>query len=65
MISIESTVRIYWRDQRIRVVPPVARAGANATGAGGAKASSVDYVIVNRDPVKRLWFPDVFVDKVK
>ncbi len=52
VISLESTLRLSWYDRRLRVHLP-------------DEKSNRTYLLFNRDPVKNIWFPDVFVDKAK
>ena len=57
-ISLESTIRMQWYDKRISL---------NLQNASLIRKDSdgVRYVLFNRDPVKDIWFPDVFIDKAK
>ena len=57
-ISLESTIRLKWYDKRITLNITDDDPYVRATKEG-------KYLLFNRDPVKKLWFPDVFVDKAK
>ena len=53
VVSMESTVRIQWHDTRINVTLPPDH------------PKDMDYLLFNRDPIRDIWFPDVFIDKAK
>jgi hypothetical protein len=53
-ISLESTIRLSWYDERVK-------AKENAT----SQNKNLGYIIINRDPARDFWFPDVYIDKAK
>ena len=53
-ISVESTIRLSWYDERIR---------PNIESTTSEK--NVGYILINRDPAERFWFPDIYIDKAK
>ena len=53
-ISLESTIRLSWYDERIK---------ANTNSA--SKDKNLGYIIINRAPVEHFWFPDIYIDKAK
>ncbi len=48
MIRLETTLRFYWNDSRIDVALP--------------DDDRLGYVLRNRDTIKDIWFPDIYVD---
>ena len=55
-ISLESTIRMRWFDTRITLTN---------TSDLAYKTSEGRYLLFNRDPVRELWFPDVFIPRAK
>ena len=49
-ISVETTLRMYWRDRRV---------------APKALAPGEEYVSLNGKAVESFWIPDIFVDQAK
>ena len=57
-VSLESTIRLYWFDERITI----------AKGTSNLRYDTKldeHYLLFNRNPVKHLWFPDVFIAHAK
>lgn len=52
LITLETTLRLYWRDPRLQVEHLL-----------GNKSS--DYVLLHPDTSKFIWFPDVYIDFAK
>lgn len=50
-ISLDMVLRMYWDDSRVEVRLPI--------------NDSLGYVLRTREPLKDLWFPDLYIDKVK
>ena len=48
-LSLETSLRMFWKDERISSVP----IGGN------------DFVIVNGKAIDNFWIPDVFIDQAK
>ena len=55
-ISLESTIRMRWFDKRITLTN---------TSDLAYKTSEGRYLLFNRDPVRELWFPDVYIPRAK
>ena len=53
-ISLESTIRLSWYDERVK---------ARNISTNGNK--NLGYIILNRDTVELFWFPDMYIDKAK
>merc|ERR550539_1685427 len=48
-ITMETSIRMYWRDGRIRSKPKL--------------NSGVEFVSLNGDQIHRFWIPDIFIDQ--
>ena len=55
-ISLESTIRMRWFDKRITLTN-----NSELT----YRTDEGRYLLFNRDPVRELWFPDVFIQRAK
>ena len=53
-ISLESTIRLSWYDERVK-----------ARNTSTNENKNLGYIILNRDPVELFWFPDMYIDKAK
>ncbi|TRY76623.1 hypothetical protein TCAL_16006 [Tigriopus californicus] len=53
MITLETTLGLSWYDRRIQVHIP--------TDGGQAR----EYILINRNPIGSIWFPDIFLDHAK
>ncbi len=52
LLSLECTIRMFWRDKRISLAP-------------GAIPEGSDYITFKPEAAKHFWVPDVFVDRAK
>ena len=55
-ISLESTIRLRWFDKRITLTN---------TSDLAYETNEGKYLLFNRDPVRELWFPDVYIPRAK
>lgn len=53
-MTLETTLRLYWRDPRLRVDHLMA-----------ANSSENAYVLLNPESASFIWFPDIYIGKVK
>jgi len=53
LITIETTMRLYWQDQRLQVEHLL------------PENSSDSYILLHPDTSKHLWFPDLYIDFAK
>ena len=47
--TLETTIRLYWKDERVRIASPL---------------TNLDYVSLNPQAAHLFWIPDVFIDQV-
>ena len=47
--TLETTIRLYWKDERVRIASPL---------------TDLDYVTLNPQAAHLFWIPDVFIDQV-
>ena len=66
LITLETTLRLYWRDQRLVVDHLLGQdnssTSAHLKGQGGAPSAS-DYILLHPETSSFIWFPDIYIGK--
>ena len=67
LITLETTLRLYWRDQRLSVDHLLGSSNrsssAHMKGSGGAPSMS-DYILLHPEITSFIWFPDIYIGNI-
>jgi len=55
IITLETTMRLYWQDLRLNVTHLLSQNNSNAD----------EYILLHPDTAKYIWFPDIYIDFAK
>ena len=63
LITLETTLRLYWRDQRLTVDHLLGGSNTSTSAHIKGAPSPSDYILLHPETSNFIWFPDIYIGK--